>query len=126
MREVSDKLWVAGLEEAQDWADAVDLVIDCLTDIAPTGRTSHEWTPDDLDTVVEKARTVDGDVLVHCRSGKSRSACAAAAILLDRGEAEDPTTAMRMTRAGGSRMNPYSVRGLREWWDRRQQAGLFG
>jgi protein tyrosine phosphatase (PTP) superfamily phosphohydrolase (DUF442 family) len=125
MREVSDKLWVAGLEEAREWGDAVDLVIDCLTDHEPTGRTSHEWTPDDLDAIVARARVTEGDVLIHCRSGKSRSACAAAAVLLDRGEAEDPTAAMRMARMEGSRMNPYSVRGLREWWDRRQQAGLF-
>ncbi len=125
MREVGDKLWVANLEEAREWADAVDLVIDCLDDHAPTGKTSHEWTPDDLDAIVTAVKVATGDVLVHCRSGKSRSACAAAAVLLDRGDADDPTAAMRMTKMGTSRMNPHSVKGLREWWDRRQQASMF-
>jgi len=129
MREVAAGLWVSGLVEAREWAGAVDLVIDCLDRYGPTGRTNHAWTPDDLDRIVGVVRGCEGDVLIHCRSGKSRSATAAAAVILDRGLASSPKAAMDMARLGSRRMNSQSIGGLNRWWARRQaarQTPLFG
>jgi|TARA_R110000824_G_scaffold156625_3_gene329791 protein-tyrosine phosphatase len=125
MREVGTNLWVSSLEEALEWASVVDCVIDCLDEHRPTGKTNHAWTPADLDRVVEAALKTKGDVLVHCQSGKSRSPCAAAAILLARGEAQTPQEAMKKTGVEGRRMNSHSIKGLKEWWEQRNQHPLF-
>ena len=125
MREVGPKLWVSSLEEAQEWAGAVDYVINCLDAYHPTGKTNHAWTVADLDRIVEHALQTAGDVLVNCRSGKSRSPCAAAAILLAKGEAKTPQEAMKKTGVEGRRMNAHSVKGLKEWWAHYRQESLF-
>lgn len=125
MREVGTNLWVSSLEEALEWAGVVDCVIDCLGEYRPTGKTNHAWMPSDLDRIVQAALDTKGDVLVHCRSGKSRSPCAAAAILLARGEAQTPEEAMKKTGSPNRRMNNHSTKGLKDWWEQRNQPSLF-
>jgi len=134
LREVGPHLWVGSKDEAHAWAELFDEVIDCLGGegpqgayaVIPTGRSAHAWTSEDLERITKDAKSMKGEVLVHCRAGKSRSACVAAAILLDRGEAASVEDALKAVCLAGRRMNSHSVAGLRRWWDSRQQMPLFG
>lgn len=134
LREVGRGLWVGSKREAHEWASMFDGVIDCLGGegpqgsyaVRPSGYSNHAWTNTDLDRITAHTRTMKGEVLVHCRAGKSRSACVAAAILLDRGEAKSVAEALHAVRLPGRRMNSHSVAGLKRWWADRQQMTLFG
>ena len=94
----------------------------------------HLWAPVDLDRIVDAVvpRLRDGQrVLVHCKSGRSRSTTAAAAVLLVMGAAATPTEAVRMVarnayRDGiGDTPNRRCTASLDAWWAARRQPALF-
>lgn len=130
-------LFVSGLTESRQVEHLMELVVDCCGRggdrpngiVARPSAGDHRWAPADLDRIVLEVapRLRDGHrVLVHCRSGRSRSTTAAAAVLLDMGLAGTPDEAVRMVALGAGR--PPDRRctvSLREWWSARRQIPLF-
>ena len=136
LREVAPNLWVSDFESAMTVGDEFALVVDCTgtsdygnrIPARPTGKTGHTWTVADLERITIKvaARLSAGKtVLVHCRQGRSRSVCAAAAVLLEMGQVETVEEALAQTMLPGSSPASQSVSGLRKWWSARQQPTLF-
>ena len=135
-RQVATNLWVSDRDTAIENANDVAVIVDCLGDtcyggttakilhIRPTGSTKHRWTVEDLD----KITSIIGKlwpahrVLVHCKRGVSRSACAAAAILLAAGLVETIEGAMAVVEVPGEEVSGHSMKGLREWWAARKAA----
>ena len=131
LREVRPDLWVSDQESARTIGDDFGCVIDCTgkhwqypntVNARPTGATNHTWTVDDLDRIVFIVTRMleHGPVLIHCRRGVSRSACAAAAVLLALGEAEGVATAIAKTRFEDQKISVNSMAGLKRWWAARQ------
>ena len=113
-----------------------ELVVDCcgkgpdrrngVTAVPTAG--DHRWNPDDLDRIVRLVtpRLESGAfVLVHCRSGRSRSTTAAAAVLLATGWTDDPVKAVAACQLPGSKPDTRCVKSLRLWWQGRVQPTLF-
>lgn len=133
LREVVPGLWVSDIDSAAMLGDSVDLVIDCTgrgpcmgqrncLDMRPEGNTAHIWDMEQLDTIASIA-TLKMDcgktVMIHCRRGVSRSAAAAAAVLLWQGKAGSVDRALQMVAVGGKRMSSQTKSSLRRWWDYR-------
>jgi hypothetical protein len=133
-REVAAGIWV-GSVAARKAGSRYDLIVDCLGApnepndgcrvevVTPNGRTGHTWEPGDLEAVVSVAAPVLGNggrVLIHCRRGVSRSATAAAAVILHLGIAADVEDAVNMVRRQGSRPANSSVGSLSRWWSSRE------
>jgi len=136
LREVRPNLWVSDQESAAVLGDDYDLVIDCTgrgptrgnghtVSLLPSGRTNHSWAPDQLNTIVFLAtvRLERGEsILIHCRRGVSRSACAAAAVLLWLEEAKDAKDALSKVAFGDQRMSGHSTASLKRWWKAEEEA----
>jgi len=131
LREVHSDLWVSDQDSAQLMGDDFRCVLDCTgrnyhfpntVNVVPTGTTNHTWTEDDLDRIVRIAVGMlqHGPVLIHCRRGVSRSACAAAAVILALGEADGIVSALEKTRFEDQKISVHSKAGLRRWWAARQ------
>ncbi len=130
-------LFVSGLIESRQVDHLMGLVVDCCGRggdrqngiIVKPSAGDHRWAPADLDRIVGEVapRLRDGHrVLVHCRSGRSRSTTAAAAVLLDMGLAGTPDEAVRMVALGTGRPpDRRCTSSLREWWSARRQGSLF-
>ena len=143
LREVLPNLWVSDADSASVISDTfgdIDLVLDCtgrdkprrnLLNVRPTGSTSHSWTVEDLDEIVhlvKAKRQFERKVLIHCQSGRSRSTCAAAAVLLALGLEKTVTRAIDRTKIPGTNVNTQSLGGLKKWWGaklRERQISLF-
>jgi rhodanese-related sulfurtransferase len=142
LREVYPGLWVGDEESAAVIGDDYSLVIDCTgrgptlgngrtLPCRPTGNSNHAWSVSDLSTIVGVAGLrieAGGTVLIHCRRGVSRSATAAAAVLLWLGEAETVNAAIGKAQVEGQRPSSHSVGGLKKWWadwSAKQQPTLF-
>jgi rhodanese-related sulfurtransferase len=112
-------LFVSGLIESRQVDHLMGLVVDCC------GRGGDR--PNDRIVGEVAPRLRDGHrVLVHCRSGRSRSTTAAAAVLLDMGLAGTPDEAVRMVALGTGRPpDRRCTSSLREWWSARRQGSLF-
>jgi len=140
-RQVSEYLWVSDRDSAVRNANNVAVIIDCLGNTTyngtpakilraqPTGRTRHRWTVADLDKVAGIITQVwekhpGCRVLVHCKRGVSRSACAAAAILLAAGLVQSLEEAMEAVGVPGEQVSRHSLKGLQEWWAARQPQAL--
>lgn len=93
-------LFVSGLKDSFRIGPEMDLVIDCCGRggdrpngiIARPSAGDHQWSVQDLDRIVGVAvphLRAGHRVLVHCRSGRSRSTTAAAAVILAMDEADD-------------------------------------
>lgn len=137
LREVAPKLWVSDIGSAGVVGEDFSLVIDCTggqgptngngrtVPVRPTGRTNHAWSEADLNTivgVVTMRLEAGGNVLIHCNRGVSRSACAAAAVLLWTEQAESLAGALDKVAVEGRRPNNHSVGGLRLWWEAQEAA----
>lgn len=122
-------LWISDADSADDLEDMMALVVDCTghgsraknkVHIAPTGKNNHTWTVDDLDRIVRVTKPYldKGEkVLVHCERGRSRSACAVAAILLARGVVHNVDQALAIVTHESKKPNSHTVKSLRAWWD---------
>lgn len=137
LRQVAANLWVSDLESAAEVGGDFTVVLDCtgkttgrnVLESRPTGSTNHTWTVEDLDTLTDRAGRIlegQGTVLIHCRRGVSRSACAAAAVLLAQGKASSVKDALARTAIPGSPPASQSVSGLQKWWAAQNQMSLFG
>lgn len=132
LREVAPGLWVSDQDSAHALGGDFALVVDCTGWARPTGSTGHAWTPEDLDAIVARVAPLlkaGKPVLIHCRRGVSRSACAAAAVLLADGGAATVRGALAKTTFESKAPSSQSVGGLRKWWKARvaaRQVGLFG
>ena len=131
-------LLICGLRDSAQVEATVSTIIDCCGKAAGrAGRVTitpsagdHCWAPADLDRIVAAVCPVlsAGDrVLIHCSSGRSRSATAAAAVLLAMGLAATPDLALAATTlepgpSGRARTAPHrrAVQSLRAWWGARQ------
>jgi protein-tyrosine phosphatase len=124
---------VCGLTDSFRVGPGVDLVVDCCGKggVRPNGiiviptAGDHRWSNDDLDRIVGAVvpRLRAGHrVLIHCRSGRSRSTTAAAAVLMAMGESSDLDDAVRRSarNAGADAPDRRSLVSLRAWWERRQ------
>jgi hypothetical protein len=126
-------LWVSGLEESVRFAAHFDLVVDCCGRAGPRpngivvcpSAGNHRWAPEDLDRIVGAAVyrvRANRRVLIHCRSGRSRSTTAAAAVLLVLGAYDDPTAAIHAAARNpgedgtGDAPDRRCVASLRAWW----------
>lgn len=131
LREVGTNLWVSDYASAQVIGEDFDLTVQCITDVltfargtkhlevTPSGKTNHSWTEADLNRIVFHAIDTlgrQGSVLIYCNRGRSRSACAAAAVLLASGEASDVQEALKKVSHNGSRPATTSIGGLNRWW----------
>ncbi|NBQ99649.1 MAG: hypothetical protein EBT79_10735 [Actinobacteria bacterium] len=139
---INVRMFISGLDEAHQVDHMMGLVVDCCGRggdrpngiIARPTAGNHRWAPADLDRIVREVspRLRDGQrVLIHCRSGRSRSTTAAAAVLLDMGLANTPDEAVRMVALGafrdgvGETPDRRCTTSLREWWEARRQTALF-
>lgn len=136
------RLFIGDLEEAETVQNLMDLVVDCCglggdrdngMAVVPSAG-NHRWAGADLDRIVSavRPRLMAGErVLLHCRSGRSRSTTAAAAILLAMGKAATVDQALRLCarnthlQEGGDAPDRRCAASLREWWHGRQQPRLF-
>jgi len=134
LRKVSVGLWVSDTQSAEDFSHPYVLLMDCSgkgvksprrVSCLPTGSTSHSWTVSDLNKIVARVKAHKGPVVFHCHRGVSRSTCAAAAVLLDRGEALTVEEALAKTSHKVHTPATQSVSGLQKWWAARQQTALF-
>ena len=132
LREVVPNLWVSDIESAAVVGEDFDIVIDCTgkgpthgnpkvrtVSRRPSGSGSHAWTVEDLDWITKGTGyhlKAGHKVLIHCRRGVSRSATAAAAVLLKMGLAKNPKDAIRRTSFQGSTPATACVGGLNKWW----------
>jgi len=135
LRQVGKNLWVSDRESAALVQDSFALILDCEGDgacenavqVAPTGKTNHTWEAHDLERIIKLALPVletQQDVLIHCRHGRSRSACAAAAVLIARQEAHDLEEALAKTRAAEKIPAVVTVASLRRWYHGIKQPSL--
>lgn len=130
---------VASERDAVRMAGLFDDIIDCTTEgaphlcrdhvlhVPPTGKNSHDWTSDDLDTITELAEgcLLSGrKVLIHCGRGVSRSTCAAAAVLLVMGYAKTVEQAVNLTRDPDRVPVKTALASLSRWWADRHQLSL--
>lgn len=134
LREVGPRLWVSDAESADSAAPLMGIIIDCTgrapsasnkIHARPTGVTGHSWTVEDLDRVVDWASAYLDEgkrVLIHCNRGRSRSTCAAAAVLLARGIVDTVPAALARTSMPGDPPVATSAVGLRKWWEAKQEA----
>jgi len=136
------RLFVSDLNDSLQVEHLMGLVVDCCGRggdrpngivVRPTAG-DHLWAPADLDRIVDAVipRLRDGQrVLVHCKSGRSRSTTAAAAVLLVMGAASTPTEAVRMVARNaykdgiGDTPNRRCTASLDAWWTARRQTALF-
>jgi rhodanese-related sulfurtransferase len=128
-RQVHPGLYVGSLAARGTTGD-YGLVIDChgapatpcgcpVAVAIPKGRMAHTWSAADLDSIVSLVVPVlheGGSVLIHCRRGVSRSATAAAAVLLQLGLADDVDAAVAAVRHPTRRPASASAGSLRSWW----------
>lgn len=141
LRSVAPRLWVSDAESVESVSPLMGVIIDCTgraptasnkIHARPTGVTGHSWTVADLDRVVEWATAYLDDgkrVLIHCNRGRSRSTCAAAAVLLAQGIVDTVPAALARTGIPGESPVATSVAGLRKWWEAKQEArqeSMFG
>lgn len=131
-RQVHPCLYVGSLA-ARARSNDFDLVVDCLgattascgcpvVVVTPTGRTGHTWSAIDLGLIISEVVPVieeGGTVLVHCRRGVSRSATAAAAVLLALGVVDDVDDALERARHPRRRPATSSEGSLKAWWVKR-------
>lgn len=120
--------WISDADSADDLEDMMDLVVDCTgvaspaknkVHIKPTGKNNHTWTITDLDRIVKLVNpyiNAGKKVLIHCERGRSRSACAVAAVLLDRGVVHSVDDALIAVTHASKKPNSHTVKSLREWW----------
>ena len=134
-------LFVSGFKESIEIEGLMALVVDCCGRggdrpngiiVRPTAG-DHLWAPADLDRIVAavvprlEARE---RVNIHCRSGRSRSTTAAAAVLLVMGYAKTPTDAVRLVARNawkngvGDAPNRRCTASLDAWWEGRRQVAL--
>jgi len=142
LREVAPNLWVSDRASAAVVGEDYDLVIDCTgngptkgngktASLLPEGKTNHAWTKRQLMKIAGgvSKHLDDGDVvLIHCSRGVSRSACAAAAVLMYRGEASSVESALAKTAWDGRKPASVTVGSLKRWWRavlERRQGKLF-
>jgi len=142
LREVAPNLWVSDAESASVVGDDYDLVIDCTgngptkgngktASMRPEGKTNHAWTPRQLMKIaggVTKHLANGETVLIHCQRGVSRSACAAAAVLMYSGQASTVESALMKTAWDGRQPASVTVGSLKRWWkavEERRQGKLF-
>lgn len=127
LRQVGKNLWVADLDSAVTVQDSFGLIIDCEGGgscknslvMSPTGKTSHSWTARDLNQIISFALPAlrnGKQVLLHCHRGVSRSACAAAAILIATGEAEILEDALAKVATSGRGPAVVTVSSLKGWF----------
>ena len=135
-RQVATNLWVSDRDHAIQNADNVAVIVDCLGDThyggtrakilraRPTGSTKHRWTVEDLDKITRIVGTIwpAHPVMIHCKRGVSRSACAAAAVLLAAGLVETIEGAMAVVEGPGEEGSRHSMRGVKEGGAARQAA----
>jgi protein-tyrosine phosphatase len=110
---VAPGIWVAGRVRPADVPAAVSHVVDLVAEFPAPGalrrRAGYRYLPV-LDggfppdaaaflSLVRDLLRADGDVLVHCDSGRGRAPTVAAALLLARGLADDPAEAIAGIRA---------------------------
>lgn len=136
LREVSNNLWVGDADSAAIVGDDFSLVIDC-TGVGPTrgnGRTlsypanGHKWQAANLTQIANLAGMRlenGGTVLIHCNRGVSRSACAAAAVLLWIERAKTADEAIEMVKWSERRPASVTVGSLKDWWTDQKQESLF-
>lgn len=136
------RLFVCGLRESLEIDHMVGLVVDCCGRggdrtngiVVRPSAGDHRWAIADLDRIVGAVAPVleaGGRVNIHCRSGRSRSTTAAAAVLLAMGRATNPDDAVRMVALNahkdgvGEAPDRRCMTSLHEWWQSRRQTRLF-
>jgi len=140
LRAITDQLWVADQKSAAILGSDFDLTVNCTGELpvargsymhldqSPTGKTNHSWTASDLNRIVATVSEViadGGTVLVFCKRGVSRSATAAAAVLLAAGVVSSIQEAIDLVRAPTRKPANQCIGGLRKWFDDRKQLSLF-
>ena len=140
LRQISDlDLFVSDRASAAIIGDDFSRVVSCIKDaptaancktlvVCPSGKTAHIWEVGDLDqitTIVMMRLEVGGDVLIHCRSGVSRSTVAAAAVLLKMGHVDNVKEALKLASWEGRKPASQSVGSLKRWWAAQNQTSLF-
>lgn len=136
------RLFVCDLSDSLEIEGHMGLVVDCCGRggnrpngiiVRPTAG-DHLWAPADLDRIVNAVipRLEAGErVNIHCKSGRSRSTTAAAAVLLVMGKAATPTEAVRMVARNaykdgiGDAPNRRCTASLDAWWQGRRQVPLL-
>ena len=126
--EVAPGLWVGRRPYARDVPEGA-LVVDLTAEftVDPAVRSAHSLvflpTLDaraphlgPLREALVRIEAHDGPVYIHCAAGHGRSATAAAAVLITRGEAKDPESAEKLMRQARPNIHLHSVqkRRLRE------------
>lgn len=136
------RLFVCGLRDSLEIDHMFGLVVDCCGRggdrsngiVVRPSAGDHRWAIADLDRIVGAVVPLlrsGGRVNIHCRSGRSRSTTAAAAVLLDMGRATNPDDAVRMVALNahkngiGESPDRRSMASLHEWWHSRRQTRLF-
>ena len=136
------RLFVSGLDDSLSVESMMGLVVDCCGRggdrpngiiVRPTAG-DHRWAPADLDRIAAAViphLEAGEKVNVHCRSGRSRSTTAAAAVLLAMGHAKTLEEAVHLCALDsyidgvGKAPDRRCMASLREWWHGRKQAPLF-
>ena len=133
------QLMISGKAEVAQVGVAFDDIVDCTTEgvqhlwmpavlhCPPTGKNDHNWTVEDLDTIVELVKGCldqDRKVLIHCGRGVSRSTCAAAAVLLYLGKAQSVEEAVALTRHPERAPVKTALASLEAWWLTRRNPKL--
>jgi len=136
LREVSPNLWVSDLSSASVLRPDFDLTIQCVPDplpscrgdhrvIVPSGGSPHSWSFRDLERItclVRGALNLGKSVLIFCNRGQSRSASAAAAVLLDIGLCTAPDEAMKKVSSKRGRPAKASLDSVVRWWKAKRVA----
>jgi hypothetical protein len=136
LRQVAPNLWVSDFVTGSILRSDFNLTIKCISEelpfcrgdhrtIIPTGGTPHTWSPEDLDRItfhVRGALDLEKRVLIFCHKGRSRSACAAAAVLLEMGLAKDVPEAIKKVSRRTGRPAKSTVDSLRRWWKSKKAA----
>lgn len=132
-------LMIAGKREVPAIGAQFDDIFDCTVEglahehlnkvlhIPPTGTHTHRWEADDLDMIVELAEgCLDQGrrVLIHCGRGVSRSACAAAAVLLHMGKVAEVEEALALVKDATRMPVNTAQASLKRWWKDRRQMTL--
>lgn len=106
--QVTDGVWVAGRVEGRDLPDALDYIVDLVSEFPEPaevrGRSAYRFLPvldggippsaEPVLRLLDEVGAPTARVLVHCDSGMGRAPTFAALLLLQRGEADDVADAI--------------------------------